>query len=296
MDITTHQLRCFLAVAHTLHFGAAARELNLSPSALSEQIKTVERRTGRALFHRTSRSVQLTPHGVQLVHLAERAVAAHDDVVAWTRSQESTELTIGLMVPGLGFRDVLARATTTMPGTRWKVKHLGFLNSYDALRDGTVDCLFTARTQGEPPREFTSHAVREEDCVLVTPAHHPLADRAAVAMAEVVGLAFIAPVSNGDRVRGWLDGYGPLDVRHHAATFDEALELCGAGLGVNVAAESVRETHAHAGVRFVPIQDGPRATTYLSHRAEDDSEVVAHFVRAALAPTDDFPGRGTEQA
>ncbi|RSM76471.1 hypothetical protein DL991_25000 [Amycolatopsis sp. WAC 01375] len=59
MDLAIHHLRCFIAVAEERHFGRAAARLHLSPSAMSEQIASLERRLARTLFRRTSRSVEL---------------------------------------------------------------------------------------------------------------------------------------------------------------------------------------------------------------------------------------------
>ncbi|APR83645.1 Transcriptional regulator [Minicystis rosea] len=57
------ELRAAVAVASHLSFRAAARELRMSPSALSHAIAVLEERLGVRLFHRTTRSVALTPAG-----------------------------------------------------------------------------------------------------------------------------------------------------------------------------------------------------------------------------------------
>jgi DNA-binding transcriptional LysR family regulator len=50
-------LAMFLAVAEQKGFRAAARQLGLTPSAVSQGIQTLEQRVGAALFSRTTRSV-----------------------------------------------------------------------------------------------------------------------------------------------------------------------------------------------------------------------------------------------
>ena len=65
----------FVRVADRQSFRAAARDLNLSPSALSQKIKTLEERSGVPLFSRTTRSVGLTQAGAILYAKARPALA-----------------------------------------------------------------------------------------------------------------------------------------------------------------------------------------------------------------------------
>lgn len=60
-------LHHFATVAHHGSFRAAARQLALSPSAISHAVSTLERRLGISLFNRTTRSVSLTPEGRRLL-------------------------------------------------------------------------------------------------------------------------------------------------------------------------------------------------------------------------------------
>ena len=53
-------LRCFEAVARQLSFSKAAEELNVTPGAVSQQIRAFEELLGTRLFDRTKRSVALT--------------------------------------------------------------------------------------------------------------------------------------------------------------------------------------------------------------------------------------------
>ena len=61
--MNTTQLECFLAVANYLNFSRAAEQLRITQPAVSHQINTLEDELGSKLFHRTSKSVQLTQAG-----------------------------------------------------------------------------------------------------------------------------------------------------------------------------------------------------------------------------------------
>ena len=66
-----HHLRCFVAAAEQLHFGRAAQQLQMLPSALGRQIKLLEDDLGTRLFARTTRAVSLTEDGASLLRDAE---------------------------------------------------------------------------------------------------------------------------------------------------------------------------------------------------------------------------------
>lgn len=72
-------LRLFAGVARLRNFRAAARELGLSPSGLSQRITRMEGRMGVRLFSRTTRSVALTEAGK---HLQARIAPALGDLAA----------------------------------------------------------------------------------------------------------------------------------------------------------------------------------------------------------------------
>lgn len=69
-------IQIFVAVAENSSFRKAAEVLHRSQSAVSTQIKLLEEQIGVSLFHRTTRRVQLTREGEQLLVHAQRAVAS----------------------------------------------------------------------------------------------------------------------------------------------------------------------------------------------------------------------------
>src|SRR5579885_3663591 len=61
-------------------FSAAARELRLSPAAISYRIARIEDRLGTRLLHRTTRRLELTEDGAEYFRQAERIVAEMEQV------------------------------------------------------------------------------------------------------------------------------------------------------------------------------------------------------------------------
>jgi DNA-binding transcriptional LysR family regulator len=286
VDVTVAHLRSFLAVADALHFGRAAEALRVSPSSLSEHITTLERRTGRTLFIRTSRRVALTDDGQRLIPLAQHAVAAFDDVVQWARSDpHRTQLRIGVSVFTPRFRTILAEAHRQMPEIDWQIRQLGFGEPYRALVDGDVDCALIPGA-ALPPVTVTATTLWTESCLLVVADTHPLADCTAVVVADLTGQTFVT-VGDAPTSDHWLGDLlsGAPRTLPIARNFDEVLELCAAGIGVNVAGASAAEMYQRPGVRFVPITDLADRPTNLCVGKGRSSPALRRFVRLAVGVT-----------
>src|SRR6266496_4373240 len=67
-------LNSFVAVARRRSFAAAARDLGISTSALSQSVRQLEARLGVTLLTRTSRTVALTETGQRLLEHSGAAV------------------------------------------------------------------------------------------------------------------------------------------------------------------------------------------------------------------------------
>src|SRR6516165_8576747 len=68
-------VEAFLCVAQHRSFRRAAAELGVTPSAISQAVRTLEARIGAALFIRTTRSVGLTEAGERFISRAKPAFA-----------------------------------------------------------------------------------------------------------------------------------------------------------------------------------------------------------------------------
>ncbi|MHB1689481.1 MAG: LysR substrate-binding domain-containing protein [Thiomonas sp.] len=99
-NITLRQLRVFVAAARHLNFGKAAKDLHLTPPAISMQIRDLELQVGLPLFERSGKSVSLTMTGEYLLVYARRMLSTlkdAEDALARFRGLESGRLTIGMV-------------------------------------------------------------------------------------------------------------------------------------------------------------------------------------------------------
>ena len=78
MHLEVEQLRALATLAEELNFTRAARRLGVAQPALSARISRMERRLGRKLVERSTRSVQLTDAGLELLQRAAPMLAELD--------------------------------------------------------------------------------------------------------------------------------------------------------------------------------------------------------------------------
>src|SRR5579863_9034905 len=82
MEVSTKQLRAFRLVAQHRNFTRAAEALFITPSGLSVLIKELESRVGFRLFDRTTRHVELTADGGELLTVIQRNLEELDAAIA----------------------------------------------------------------------------------------------------------------------------------------------------------------------------------------------------------------------
>lgn len=70
------QMKCFVEVADLLSFSKAARQLGVTPSAVSQSVRQLEKRIGARLFIRTTRDVSMTSAGQRLLEDVRPALTA----------------------------------------------------------------------------------------------------------------------------------------------------------------------------------------------------------------------------
>lgn len=74
-NLPLNALRTFEAVAARLSFAKGAEALNVTPAAVSSQIRALEERLNQPLFHRHGRQVELTPAGRKLLPGVQRGLS-----------------------------------------------------------------------------------------------------------------------------------------------------------------------------------------------------------------------------
>ena len=155
-NIDTALLRAFVAVAETGGMTSAARLVNLTQAAVSQQVKRLEETFGRQLFERDRRGLRLTPSGERLLVRARRLLALNDEVWALMTAPDFTgEVRLGVPhdVVGPYMPPVLKSFDQAWPGVRVSLDCRTSVNLLRALERREVDLILTTERACAPHGE-----------------------------------------------------------------------------------------------------------------------------------------------
>ncbi|MBY0437720.1 MAG: LysR family transcriptional regulator [Burkholderiales bacterium] len=188
--ITLRQLEAFVAVARALSFSEAARRVHLSQPALSAAIRKLEDAVDAQLFDRTTRRVQLSSVGRELLHVVERLFDDFDAALESVR--EFVEGKRGRLA--IAASPSLAAAFLPEVISKFEPAHPRIaLQVHDALSDVAIEMVRTGQVDLAlaPERiddaELTHRELFEDSLVLLCRTDHPLAARRTVTWRQLHG-------------------------------------------------------------------------------------------------------------
>ncbi len=278
---TPHELRAFVRLAETLHFGRTARMLGLAQSSLSEAIRRLEAKLGVVLLERTSRRVSLTEAGARLLPVARtilNGLAAARTAVVDPPAGATDTLRIGIEGSGLVElnRPVLAAIGDRHPHARLVVRES--LGPARAFAEQRLD-IALVRSPGD--ESLVVHPVAKEERGLLVPPGHHLARRGQGSLRDVLDEPFVAVAPRAARTRDyWLavehrGGRAPV-LGGAAHSMQEVAHAVGHLGLITTGCRSQTRSHPFPDVAFVPADDlPPNIVGVATRRGESRPAVLA---------------------
>ncbi|WP_381802282.1 LysR family transcriptional regulator [Streptomyces niveus] len=285
MDVDLRKLRYFVVVAEELHFGRAAERLHITQPVLSRQIRALEHESSAELFTRNKKSTELTAAGRQLLEDARPLLAGARALrvrVQRAARGEST-FTVGFM-PGITVTGAVRTFSARHPELTVKVVRTSWTDQVQAVHEGLLDVSFVRLPVDR--RGLTLRPVFREPRVAVLPAHHRLAGKESIGIAD---LAAERLLQDPDAVPEWRDlsdragGAEGTAPRPAFRSVEEKLEYVATTGGVIVLPLSTAAYYTHTDVAHVPIGDiGPNEVC-LAWSAHRRSPLLPEFADIAAA-------------
>jgi DNA-binding transcriptional LysR family regulator len=262
--VELRQIRSFLSIAETLHFGRTAELIHLSQPALSLQIRALEEEVGVRLFERNRRKTTLTAAGLAFRDDAAAALSQLEQAVRRARLAANGKL--GIL--RIGFistagreivPDIVRQFRELNPEVEFSLRNIVTAEQVRMLETGALDIGFLrVPTGGHSALDVVT--VHREPFVLVVPSSHKLAKRKRVRLGELAGQDFVgyerthAPGFH-DLIFGILRdaGIAP-NVSQTAGEIPTLISLVDSGMGITILPASAVK-HSVASVVACEILD-----------------------------------------
>lgn len=255
-------IQIFVVVAETCSFRKAAEILHRSQSAVSTQIKLLEEQIGVALFHRTTRRVQLTAEGEQLLGHAQRAVASLE--MGLRQIKEAANIQFGNIsmgcVPSIAatvLPPVLAEFQRKRSGIHIELRELASAQLLETISKQEI--LFGIGPEVEQASDFDFMPITKEPIYALLPKAHWKIDQNSITLAELAPLPVIL-ASSSAALRNTLNrelAMRGLEIKHsfEVIQVQTMLAFAQAGLGVAILPQIMIPQPLDETLQALPIVD-----------------------------------------
>lgn len=251
-------LKYFVKVAEIRNFSEAARELNITQSTLSQQIRQLEAELGVELLSRSTHSVSLTDFGSTLLPYAKKTINDSDSCIS--RIKDVQGLNVGELRIGTTYtfapilNEALLAFMKQYPGVKVNIISRSVKELMELLDKQEIDIALSYRPSRSYPN-IESHNLFENHLAAIVSDTHPLAKRSSIRWAELEDFPMALP-SKGlqarnafDRVMEGLDYQ--FDIRIEIDDIFVLLNLVHNSQYVTLLSQAT--VHRHQGLVAIPI-------------------------------------------
>ncbi|MHC6218702.1 LysR family transcriptional regulator [Stenotrophomonas acidaminiphila] len=169
----TQFLNTFVTVVDRGSMAAAARMLHITPAAVAQQIRTLERELGAPLIARAGRTVSVTAEGARILQRARNLLRDVSDLRSVANeSGMAGELRLGACPTALAglVPDILARMVAKFPEINVFIRPGYSADLYGAVEAGDLDAAMVLQAPFSLPKTCDWQLLREEPMVVLAPA------------------------------------------------------------------------------------------------------------------------------
>ncbi|HCN52210.1 MAG TPA: LysR family transcriptional regulator [Chryseobacterium sp.] len=282
MDL--QQLKYFLALAKELHFWNTSAKMNITQSALSRHIQSLESELGVQLFYRDKRNVKLTPAGKFLQQKWGEELSQMESFHQLARQIHLGESgTIRIAHPdsisSSVLPDFVKKISVAFPNLNLELFQLTNEIQEDYLKNYKIDLAFSRDTNTYSV--INEKKLHQENLSFVVPENHPfktLADISAETLKEQKFLLTTGDDSSSYNmlVQEVLNFYKiKLDSYIRCEFGSTIISLIKNGLGISILPHSYH-LHQNTGIRFIPLPFV--SDLYIQWRKDDPNPILKNIL------------------
>jgi LysR family transcriptional regulator, cyn operon transcriptional activator len=301
--------RYFLEIAKRGTFTAAAEALNMTQSALSEQILQLERECGSTLFNRRHSGITLTPAGEYLLHQAEallaQAAETREGLAGFRHGYRSRLRVASILGPLQSWLPAaLAGFVQAEPHVQLQVQHRDTVN--EILADVAVDQLDVGIVSLRPTsparsrhHELSQTVLVEEELAVLVPRGHPLAELGCIRQEDLRSthlITFPSGYNLRQIIEDWYRSAGAVPiVAAETGAIEVMLSLVAADVGVAIVPRSLASRGLAAGMRGLRLdpEDSPRRVVAAVSRRDGRNAALVRTLIDLMVTHATSAGRGS---
>lgn len=286
MDL--QQIKYFLALSRELHYWNTAGKMNITQSALTRQIQSLENELGLLLFERNKRNVKLTPAGRflkdkweielnEIDYIHQFAKQIHLGESGMIRIAHPDSISASIM-PNL-----LADISKEYPKLQIKLVQVLYENQLEFLKNYKIDLAITRDINSASG--IKSKKIYTDHLAVVVPEDHSYQTLDDLTRETLEQQKFILPTidegsSYGHIIQQLFSSYDFVpDVYMHSEFGSTIIALVRKGLGIAVLPDSY-SYHESPGLRFIKVPI--KTDLYLNWRADDHNPILSNVLKLML--------------
>lgn len=257
----------------------AAEALNITQSAVSHAISSLESECGFSLLHRGRSGVRLTADGERMiVYIREilRWAEQLNQEISLIRGAETGTVRIGTFasVSTQWLPGILKQFRVQHPGIEIKLWEGDYAEISAWLASGAIDLGFLSLGDSLP---YDSIELRKDRMMCILPLDHPLSTAETLPFELLLSEPFIMPKWGGDNeIERLIRQYAAKpDIIYEVAEDQAIMAMVRNGLGISLLPEMVLQGHEHE-LALIPLEGDPFRTIGLTCPSLDNLSPAAH--------------------
>ncbi|RZK41833.1 MAG: LysR family transcriptional regulator [Pedobacter sp.] len=286
MDL--QQIKYFLALAKELHFWNTASKMNITQSALSRQIQSLETSLNVQLFERNKRNVKLTSAGsflrekwevelseIEFIHQFARQI--HLGESGTIKVSHPDSISASLMP------EILGRIAKSFPKLQLQLVQVMYENQQEFLRNYKIDLAITRDVNNRA--DIKSQKIFSDHLAIVVPEDHVFRSFDDLSKQLLDKQKFILPIRNesssySEIIRQIFDSFDIVpDVYLQSEFGSTIMALVRKGFGIAILPESYI-FHESPGLRFIQLPF--KTDLFINWRADDHNPVLSNVLQLIL--------------